>query len=237
MKKRVLSFVVMVAIFLGTLGGTVFAAGENDMQLNLQGIDRGLSTQDIELNAAHRIFKDVQDSDWFYNFVDYAYYYGLFKGTSDNTFSPNGTMTRAMFVTVIFRIFNYDGRFTGIGEDIFSDVISGNYYYDAVSFCFGYQLIDGVGDGKFAPNSPVTRQEAATIIGRIFDTREITIPHVSYSDSSSINSWALNHVDLMAFYKLMEGYPDGSFRPLNNMSRGECAKVLSYLHSGLNFEE
>lgn len=224
MRRRFLSFVVMVAIFIGTLGGAVFAAN-SDVELNLQG---------IELYATHQIFTDVKDTDWFYDYVDYAYYWGLFKGTSDDTFGPNETMTRAMFATVIFRCYNIDGYFTGIGEEIFSDVKPTDYYYDAVTFCYYAEVIKGVGGGRFDPDKPVNRQEAATMMGRLFDTEGETILHKEYADSSSIDSWALENVDIMAASKLMEGYPDNTFRPLNDMSRAECAKVLSLFHYILN---
>lgn len=230
MVRRLLSIVVMVALFMGILSGAVFATGEDIILPTLNTGGSAVSLQGPSLFASHPIFNDVRDIDWFYYFVNYAHQWGLFKGTSDTTFSPQQTMTRAMFVTVIFRCYNVDDRYTGLGQDLFSDVKASDYFYDAVTICYYNEVITGDGDGKFHPDRPVTRQEAATMIGRLFDTEALTVPHANYTDSSSIASWASGHVDFMAFSELMEGYPDGSFRPLNNMTRAECAKVLGYFH-------
>lgn len=216
MWRRFLSFVIMTAIFLGAIGGTVLGTSDN--------------LTDIQLYATHQVFKDVNDSDWFYEHVDYAYKWGLFKGISSTAFGPEGTMTRAMFATVIFRCCNTSGEYTGIGRDIFSDVKSSDYYYDAVTYCYDAEVIKGVGGGNFDPNEPVTRQEAATMLGRLMEAPEETVPHREYSDSSKIADWALDYIDFMAYSRLMEGYPEGDFRPLKNMSRAECAKVLGLFH-------
>lgn len=228
MKKRILAFLVLLGVLTSSIGFSVFAAEDTDVPMAVLGED--LSLSGIELSATHPTFYDVNDTDWFYTYVNNAYYYGLFDGTDSHTFTPYGNMTRAMYCVVIYRIWTKWGSDTvnNIGDNYFSDVNSADYYYNAVTWCYNYGVVDGVGDGKFAPNQAISRQEAATILMRITDHTGQDIGSYTFSDSSQISDWAVEHVNAICSYGLMEGDTEGgTFRPLDNMTRAECAKVLS----------
>ena len=100
-------------------------------------------------------FRDVRAIDWFYDDVAFAYNEGLFAGTSNTTFSPNASMTRAMLVTVLYRL---DGKPTVSGRSGFSDVQIGSYYEDAVTWAANNGIVNGTSTSTFSPNANVTRE-------------------------------------------------------------------------------
>ena len=106
-------------------------------------------------------FTDVSRSDWYYQFVDYVTSKGYFNGTSETTFAPAENMTRAMFVTVLFR---FDGAKGDRSQSAFTDVAPGEWYTDAINWAAANRIVDGVGNGKFAPNDPITREQLAAIL-------------------------------------------------------------------------
>ena len=108
-------------------------------------------------------FTDVREADWFYDDVVYAYENGLFSGTSDTTFSPNASMTRAMLVTVLYRL---EGQPTVSGRSGFSDVKLNSYYEDAVTWAADNGIVNGTGATTFSPNANVTREQMAAILYR-----------------------------------------------------------------------
>ena len=104
-------------------------------------------------------FNDVKVTSWFYDEVKYVYENGLMTGTSDTTFSPNGTTTRGMVVTILWRL---DGE-PDSTEMRFADVAAGRYYTDAVMWASSNNIAGGHGDGNFGPNDPITREQLAVI--------------------------------------------------------------------------
>ena len=108
-------------------------------------------------------FTDVSRSDWYYQFVDYVTSKGYFNGVADKTFAPADNMTRAMFVTVLFR---FHGAKGDRSQSAFTDVAPGEWYTDAINWAAANRIVDGVGNGKFAPNDPITRAQMCTMIER-----------------------------------------------------------------------
>lgn len=221
MKKRFLSLILVASIFTGLFGVNAFAYNEKEIQV-------------ISLSEAHKVFTDVDSNEWYYDYVDEVYKYGLFSGTDSNTFSPNTTMTRGMFATAIYNMYYNDGQITSLGAPYFTDVKQTDYYYDAVTWCYNVGIVKGTDDTNaiYEPEKPITRQEAAAIMGRRINLDEnSSYEEAKYTDSSDIASWALYWVDVMATYDVMTGYEeDGSFRPESNMTRAECSKVISMLY-------
>lgn len=95
---------------------------------------------EVEFTNGVLPFTDVREADWFYDDVVYAYENGLFSGTSDTTFSPNASMTRAMLVTVLYRL---EGQPTVSGRSGFSDVKLNSYYEDAVTWAADNGIVNG----------------------------------------------------------------------------------------------
>lgn len=182
-------------------------------------------------------FTDVSRSDWYYQFVDYVTSKGYFNGTSETTFAPAENMTRAMFVTVLFR---FDGAKGDRSQSAFTDVAPGEWYTDAINWAAANRIVDGVGNGKFAPNDPITRAQMCTMIERYLDLYrkawKVTLPETGsvsvMVDESAIPAYALAAVKQCQRHGLVNGFEDGTFRPNDLSTRAQVAAVIyrmSYL--------
>ena len=118
---------------------------------------------EVEFADGKLPFTDVHETDWFYNDVLFVYEEGLFAGTSDTTFSPNAAMTRAMLVTVLYRL---EGEPAVSGRSGFSDVTFNSYYEDAVTWAADNGIVNGTSITTFSPNANVTREQMAAILYR-----------------------------------------------------------------------
>lgn len=182
-------------------------------------------------------FTDVSRSDWYYQFVDYVTSKGYFNGTSETTFAPAENMTRAMFVTVLFR---FDGAKGDRSQSAFTDVAPGEWYTDAINWAAANRIVDGVGDGKFAPNDPITRAQMCTMIERYLalykKAWKVTLPETGsvsvMVDENAIPAYALAAVKQCQRHGLVNGFEDGTFRPNELSTRAQVAAVIyrmSYL--------
>lgn len=185
-------------------------------------------------------FTDVSRSDWYYQFVDYVTSKGYFNGTSETTFAPAENMTRAMFVTVLFR---FDGAKGDRSQSAFTDVAPGEWYTDAINWAAANRIVDGVGDGKFAPNDPITRAQMCTMIERYLalykKAWKVTLPETGsvsvMVDENAIPAYALAAVKQCQRHGLVNGFEDGTFRPNELSTRAQVAAVIyrmSYLVQG-----
>lgn len=182
-------------------------------------------------------FTDVSRSDWYYQFVDYVTSKGYFNGVADKTFAPAENMTRAMFVTVLFR---FDGAKGDRSQSAFTDVAPGEWYTDAINWAAANRIVDGVGDGKFAPNDPITRAQMCTMIERYLalykKAWKVTLPETGsvsvMVDENAIPAYALAAVKQCQRHGLVNGFEDGTFRPNELSTRAQVAAVIyrmSYL--------
>lgn len=185
-------------------------------------------------------FTDVSRSDWYYQFVDYVTSKGYFNGTSETTFAPAENMTRAMFVTVLFR---FDGAKGDRSQSAFTDVAPGEWYTDAINWAAANRIVDGVGNGKFAPNDPITRAQMCTMIERYLalykKAWKVTLPETGsvsvMVDENAIPAYALAAVKQCQRHGLVNGFEDGTFRPNELSTRAQVAAVIyrmSYLVQG-----
>lgn len=185
-------------------------------------------------------FTDVSRSDWYYQFVDYVTSKGYFNGTSETTFAPADNMTRAMFVTVLFR---FDGAKGDRSQSAFTDVAPGEWYTDAINWAAANRIVDGVGNGKFAPNDPITRAQMCTMIERYLalykKAWKVTLPETGsvsvMVDENAIPAYALAAVKQCQRHGLVNGFEDGTFRPNDLSTRAQVAAVIyrmSYLVQG-----
>ena len=170
-------------------------------------------------------FTDVKENDWFYDSVKYAYENDLMKGISNTEFAPDSDVTRAMFVTVIYRMENEPQT----GKCAFTDVESGSYYENAVAWANENGIVSGISEECFAPNEPITREQMAAIIYRYaaFKGYDITTSSsTSYTDNDNISDYAKNAVIWAAEKSVMTGNTDGSFAPKANTTRAQVASVF-----------
>ena len=176
-------------------------------------------------------FTDVSRSDWYYQFVDYVTSKGYFNGVADKTFAPADNMTRAMFVTVLFR---FHGAKGDSSQSAFVDVAPGEWYTAAINWAAANKIVDGVGNGKFAPNDPITRAQMCAMIERYLDLYrkawKVTLPESGslsvMVDESAIPAYALAAVKQCQRHGLVNGFEDGTFRPNELSTRAQVAAVI-----------
>ena len=148
-------------------------------------------------------------------------------GYTDGTYGPEKSVTRAEFVKMAMNALRYEGaKYTGA----FSDIKEGQWFTEDIENANHAGLINKamVKNGKFLPDQPITRQEAASIIAKIADikAKDKKNSSKSFTDKGSISDWAKDSVNTAVSYGVINGYPDGSFGPDKNITRAEAATML-----------
>ncbi len=176
-------------------------------------------------------FKDMPDvSNWAHSGIDFAVSHGLFAGTSANTFSPEDSMTRAMMVTVLWRL---DGMPKTSGKNFFSDVANGTWFTEAIIWAAENHIVDGVGNGKFEPDGNITREQMATILYRYavwknYDTSAKADLSV-FPDYRRVSSWAKEALSWANAAELISGTREGNticLDPSGNATRAQVATIF-----------
>lgn len=151
---------------------------------------------------------------------------GYINGYEDKSFKPDNSITRAEFVKIVNKVFNY----TDLGKENFDDVKSTNWYYTDVCIAVKAGYISGKGNNKFDPNSPITRQEVAGIITSIKNNKDGNIDKLlSFKDSNNVSLWAKTSVEGAIENKYLYGYSDNTIRPKSKITRAEAVVTLSRL--------
>lgn len=174
-------------------------------------------------------YQDVQQGDWYYSAVSFAYYNGLMNGVADTLFDPNGTMTRAMLVTVLWRL---DGG-SADGTSPYTDVPEGTWYTDGVIWATENGIVNGVGNGKFDPNGTVTREQIATILYRYAAYRGVDVSDRAsldlFTDAGAVSDYARAPMQWAVQTKLISGRLDHKQLYLAPQSGGTRAEVATIL--------
>jgi hypothetical protein len=176
-------------------------------------------------------FSDVRKSDWFYRTVRQAFADGLMVGTGGDAFSPNANISRAMLLTMLWRI---DGAAAAAGGRAFADVQPDHWFAGAVAWASAYGISDGRGDGSFGPNDAITREEIAVILHNYADHRElisadtvVTASFVAdYSDADSISADAQGAMRWANANGLITGRTMTTLAPQGLTTRAEAAATL-----------
>ena len=170
-------------------------------------------------------FSDVSEKAWYYDAVQYASQNGLMNGVGNGKFDPEGSMTRAMLVTVLWR---YEGEPAG-GENIFTDVPNGTWYTDAAAWAASNGIVGGIGNGKFDPDGSITREQMATILFRYAQKKGIDTSKrgelSGFADSGNVSSWAKDAVQWTVAEKNING-SDGKLLPQGNATRAQVSASL-----------
>ena len=179
-------------------------------------------------------FTDIKESDWFYDAVKYVNENGFMKGITDTEFAPENNITRAMFVTVLYRIENEPDMSSEILGYPFEDVDSKSWYTDAVYWARKNGIVNGVTDNEFAPNDNITREQMAAIIFRYAKYKNIAPTDnwaikLDYADLEEISDWAAEAVMYCKLKGLMQGKDNNMFDPKNSATRAETAAILQRL--------
>lgn len=173
------------------------------------------------------VYSDIKGSDWYLDAVRYVLSTGLMNGTGRN-FSPNASLTRAMLVTILYREAGSPAVTTRVSSR-FTDCEEDSWYAPAVVWAAENGIVGGYDDGTFAPDKPITRQEMAKVLygydkvsgkaGQAFSVQ------LTYTDLSSIASWALESVNYCTAAQYLSG-SNGAFDPNGTATRAMIAQVF-----------
>ncbi len=173
-------------------------------------------------------FIDVKDGNWFKGAVDFVSAHALFKGVSEDEFAPQSTMTRAMLVTVLYRLED-EPKTSGVS---FEDVAAGTWYTDAVAWAAENRIVLGDGTG-FNPNGNVTREQIATILYRYVQYLGMETTGQGdmskFSDGADVSTWAQDAMAWAVKVGLFQGDDAGKLNPQGDATRAEVATLLERL--------
>ena len=167
-------------------------------------------------------FSDVAADAWYGEAVMYCRDNGLMNGTSQTTFTPDATMTRAQLCAVFYRM---AGSPEVSGADAFADTPAGAWYEDAILWAGQNGIMSGYTAASFGPNDPVTRAQIAAILWRYAGQPDSDAAE-NYTDETSIPSWADTAVDWAQASGTITGMADGSFQPNGRATRAQVAVIL-----------
>ena len=170
-------------------------------------------------------YNDVPANAWYAGAVEFAVRNRLMNGVGDKKFDPEGSMTRAMLVTVLWR---YEGS-PKKGTNHFSDVPNGKWYTDAIAWASAEGVVGGVGNNRFDPDGKITREQMATILFRYAEKKEIDTSKRgdlrAFPDGGKVASWAKNAMQWAVAEKIIGG-SDGKLLPQGNATRAQVATIL-----------
>ena len=189
----------------------------------LPGIIGGNTGSNIKLP-----FGDVTVSDWFYDDVRYVYANGIMDGTSSDRFAPNAPLTRAMIVTILYRM---DGSPAMSGASDFKDVDSNKWFAKAVAWAAANGIVNGYGSGLFGPNDPVTREQLAAILYRYAVYGGMTAVTLeenlgSFADTAQLSAYAIQAMN----WAVGQGLINGSGSNLVPKAQATRAQVAAIIH-------
>lgn len=179
----------------------------------------------IKLVNNAKSFVDVP-GHWAEANVDFVSAHELFNGTDETHFTPNGTMTRGMMATVLFRL---DGENKGDVTASFADVADGTWYTDAVAWANAKGIVTGYSDTAFGPDDNVTREQLAVMIYRYAKALELVKDgktELAFVDADSVNDWAAEAVSWLTANGILIGKPGNVLDPQGNATRAEVSAVL-----------
>ncbi|MEV2909464.1 S-layer homology domain-containing protein [Paenibacillus larvae] len=157
--------------------------------------------------------------------IKYLAEQGLVFGVADREFAPFRPITRAEFTTLIIRSMGLDKQ-KPTGSKSFNDINPEDWYYNEVLVAAENGIANGIGSELFAPETQITREEAATIVSHSVKKGTIYSVFTGFIDQDEISDWACAHIQFLLGQKIISGYEDGSFRPLKNLNRAEAAALL-----------
>ena len=179
-------------------------------------------------------FSDVRIADWFYNDVKYVYDKGMMAGTAADVFAPNATTTRAMIVTILYRL---EGSPAVTGTSAFVDVPAGQWYTDAVNWAAANQIVKGISATTFAPNDSITREQMAAILYRYAQYKGYDVTKKAdlsgYSDNSQVSAYAKDALAWANAAKLINGVTNTTLAPQGNATRAQVSAILHRFCDGV----
>jgi len=181
-------------------------------------------------------FSDVSDDQWFFDAIQYVFHKGIFSGVSDTEFSPEGSMSRGMFVAVLGRLAKIDVEVYR-SDSVYFDVDDDSYYAPYIAWAATMGITAGIGENLFAPEALITRAQMATFIVRFLDISEIPLPEETVedvpADFDEIPEYAQEAVLKLWRVGFFQGDQEGRFNPEDQATRAEASMLSMQLDTHL----
>lgn len=215
---------------------TVIDENGDDVEVRRSGSEYKFTMPDSDVRvSAHFVrdtgalpFNDVNAGDWFYDYVEYVYNNGIMDGVDNGVFSPNTETTRGMVVTILYRL---AGEPNVRGGNDFSDVASGAYYADAVTWASNAGIVNGTSGTTFSPNDLVTREQFAAMLYRHMQyTGADTSARASlsgFADAGKVSPYAADAVAWAVAEDVLNGRSATEIAPQGNCTRAEVAAMIT----------
>lgn len=184
------------------------------------------SEKEINLSTWNNPFIDVAESDWFYKSVRYCHENNLIRGTTANTYSPDLSTSRAMIVSILWRL---DGS-PNADPVTFIDVPADQYYANAVAWAASEGIVSGYSKDIFAPEQAISREQLASILYRYaqYHNWDMTSSAVldTFTDAHAVSAYAKDALSWAAFHGLISGMEDHLLSPQGEATRAQVAAIL-----------
>ena len=171
---------------------------------------------------------DTGTDTWYHDGVHWALENKIMNGTSETTFEPNGTATRAMVVTMLWRL---AGEPESDSIASFTDVKAGSWYADAVNWASEIGIVKGTSETKFSPSAPVTREQLAAILYRYAQSQGkgftgVWAFELEFSDANTVSDYAYEAICWMTMHGVIQGMGNGTLAPRANATRAQIATMF-----------
>ena len=223
--KRSLAVVLSAALLLSVGCGSTGIGGRGPS--NTPAVPTANAITLSAAQSAQTVFIDVPADSWYAQAAAWCLENGIMSGTSDTTFGPDVTMTRAMLAAILHRaagspVVNYLMTFPDVGD---------TWYTEAVRWAASERIITGYDNGLFGVDDPVTREQIAAILWR-YAGSPVVQAGTDFADETEIASYAAYAVDWAQANGIMGGVGDNRFAPRNNATRAQAALILYQYLSG-----
>lgn len=186
-------------------------------------------------------FRDVMRTNWFWPAVKYCTEQKMFYGTSDDTFSPQQSITRGMFISVL-------GRMAGVEEKTpcetrFSDVSPNQYYAPHIKWASDKNIVAGTSETLYSPDTPIRREDLLRMLHNYCLTENIAMEEKStetihdFHDGDSVDSWAIDAMNWGIQHGILRGDDTGRLNPRSNASRAEVAQIMMVFKQSTDSKE
>ena len=189
-------------------------------------------TKDGTVQKPDTRFDDVAKSAWYYKAVEYVAENGIMSGVSAREFAPNAGFSRAMLAQTLYAM---SGKPAVKAESIFADVAANAWYADAVNWAAEKGYVSGVGDGKFAPDASITREQMALILYRYAGSPDASgMVLREFADGDSVSAYAVDAIRWAVHEGLISGMENNTLAPQGTATRAQVAQILMNFHQKLD---
>lgn len=161
-------------------------------------------------------------ADWLTPYLDKMVSWDVVKGDGNGNYNTGNVITRAEFVAMMNRAYGYND----LGTMPFTDVTPWDWFYEDINKAYTAGIFQGTSDTTAEPYAPITREQAITLLARTMRMDEIPGEIIDFTDGRQFSSWSRGYVKAAIRAGIINGYEDGSCRPMQNLTRGEAIKMM-----------